>query len=297
MDTTRFWTDDARAADGFENLPLSSWDFSSTVVLEFDHQRLVDVSSRFQSYFDRQVAQVKSQLDPKALNEFRKSDGKLSSSSTSTKDYLHVLVRTKIQVLEIVWSYLSSGREQQAWSELANMWPPADLDRIRGAILDARARGILHQVDGVLNLRSREPLKDQAPIFDCTKANNHESYVDTPVAALPSLDRAPIPTIEEPGITETSRALVDRMPEPIYIGIPLSMSQNQALPDSSSEIYLNLVIDAAGKVRSAQLANKADHGPIGDTVLSASADWNFIPAFVGRRAVACRMLYGVSPQQ
>jgi len=291
------WTDDARAADGFEDLPLSSWDFSPTVVLEFDHQRLVDVSSRFQSYFDRQVAQVKSQLDPNALNEFRKSDGMLSLSSTPATENLHTLVRTKIQVLEIAWSYLSSGREPQAWTELADMWPPADLDRIRGAIQDARVRGILHQVDGVLKLGSRGLPKDQAPIFDCTKTNDHESYSDTPIAALPSLNGAPIPTIAEPGQTETSRDLADRMPVPIYIGIPLSGNQNQALPDSSTEIYLNLVIDSAGKVRSAQLANKADHGPIGDTVLSASADWNFIPAFVGSRAVACRMLYGVSPQQ
>ena len=292
------WTDDASAADGFENLPLSSWDFLPTVVLEFDHQKLIDVSSKFQSYFDRQVAQVKSQLNPKALSEFRESDGKLSSSSMSTTEHTHMLVSTKIKVLEIVWSYLSSGREQQAWSELADMWPPADLDRIRGAIQDARVRGILHQVDGVRKLGSRGPLKDLAPIFDCNRINHHESYADSPVAALPSLNGAAIPTMAEPGQTETSKALVDRLPESIYIGIPFSASQKtQAPPDSSSEVALNLVIDAAGKVRSAQLANKADHGPIGDIVLSASADWNFIPAFVGSRAVACRMLYGVSPQQ
>jgi len=119
------WTDDARAVDGFED------------------RRLIDVSPEFQTYFDRQIAQVKSQLSPETLEAFRKSDGKLSSTSASSLEDLHALLRTKIQVLEIVWSYLESGREQQAWSELAAMWPPTDLGRIRGAIQDARARGIL----------------------------------------------------------------------------------------------------------------------------------------------------------
>jgi hypothetical protein len=30
---------------------------------------------------------------------------------------------TKIKVLEIVWAYMDSGREVQAWEALAEMWP------------------------------------------------------------------------------------------------------------------------------------------------------------------------------
>jgi hypothetical protein len=45
--------------------------------------------------------------------------------------------------------YLSSGREQDAWDALARTWPPADLDRIRTSIVNAQARGLRSQVDGV----------------------------------------------------------------------------------------------------------------------------------------------------
>jgi hypothetical protein len=288
-DRNEIWTDDARAVDGFESLPLSSWDFSPTVVLRFEDRRLVDVSSEFQAYFDHQVAQVKSLLDANALNEFRKSDGNLSSSSASSLEDLHMLLRTKIQVLEIVWSYLSSGREQQAWSELAAMWPPADLDRMREAIQDARTRGILRQVSGVSKLGGGVPWKRHATIFDCIKTDTYETDPNAPsIASHGQL---------VPGIAGVAPTPVDSRPEPIYLGIPFSRSQDQALPDSSSKIYLNLVIDAAGKVHSAKLENKADNGPIGDKVLSASADWNFIPAFVGSHAVACRLRFGVWPEQ
>ena len=62
---------------------------------------------------------------------------------------LEGLLNTKIKVLEIVWSYLYSGRQQEAWHELQDMWPASDFERIRAAILDARARGIRAEVDGV----------------------------------------------------------------------------------------------------------------------------------------------------
>jgi hypothetical protein len=283
------WTDDARAIDGFENLPLSSWDFLPAVVLRYEDERLVDVGSEFQTYFDRQIAQIKSQLDAKALDEFRKGDGRPSASSTYAMEDFHTLVRTKINVLEIVWAYLDSGREQQAWSELAAMWPPADLDRIRKAIEDARARGVLRQVDGVAKRDARVRWKHRATIFDCIKTDDYES--DPHAVSI-----APHGQLVS-GVTELPPAPVDSRPEPIYLDMAFSRSQDQGLPDLSSKIYLNLVIDAAGKVQSAQLANKKDNGPVGEKVLSASADWNFIPAFVGNRAVACRLRFGVWPKQ
>ena len=55
----------------------------------------------------------------------------------------------KIQALEIVWAYLYSGREQEAWHSLADLWPAGDVERIRSAILKARDRGIRAQVDDV----------------------------------------------------------------------------------------------------------------------------------------------------
>ena len=285
------WTDDVRPVDGFENLPLSSWDFSPTAVLRFEDQRLIDVSSEFQSYFDHQAGLVKSQLDASALDEFRRSDGQLSSSTSPMGD-LHTLVRTKIKVLEIVWSYLSSGREQRAWSELAAMWPPTDLDRIRGAIQDARARGILRQVDGVSKPGARAPWKHSAAIFDCK--DTYKNAFETVHPALRGVVMSGPPPPSGFGLV---LGRDDRAPEPIYLGISFPWSRDPTMQGSRSNIDVNLVIDAAGKVQSAQLAHHEDKGPIGDKVLSDSADWNFIPGFRHDRPVACRMGLTVWPRQ
>ena len=101
--------------------------------------------------------------------------------------------------------------------------------------------------------------------------------------------------LTSPSGGERTQTTVDVAPIPIYLSIPLTPANDQALPDS--RVILDLVLDAAGKVRSAQLDSRADRGPIGDTLIRASADWNFIPAFKAHRAVACRIRLGVSPQQ
>ena len=46
-------------------------------------------------------------------------------------------------VLEIVYSYLYSGREDEAWQTLDNMWPAADRERIKKLIIKTRATGLL----------------------------------------------------------------------------------------------------------------------------------------------------------
>lgn len=285
------WTDDAGAVDGFENFPLSSYDFVPTVVLRFEKRRLIDVSSQYQPYFDRKIAQIRAQLDSKALSEFKKSDGKLSSHSSLSMGDLHLLLRTKIKVLEIVWSYLYSGREQDAWNALADMWPPTDLSRIREAITDARARGILRQVDGDSKPGRSVPGKHHAYIFDLT---TERETTDAAPASVQTVgpNRMPMPGGES---GQKSYSSVDTKPKAIYLGIPSTADDNQAV--SNSEVFLNLVVDAAGKVQSAQLANKADSGPIGDALIKASTTWNFIPAFKSDRAVACRIQLGVYPEQ
>ena len=61
------------------------------------------------------------------------------------------------------------------------------------------------------------------------------------------------------------------------------------------EMLLNLVIDAAGKVRSAEPAEKVkSFDP--DRIQSALT-WKFIPAFKDGRAVASRLRIAVSPKQ
>lgn len=256
------WTDDAAAVDDFEDLPLSSFDFPPTVVLRFEKGRLIDVSSEYQGYYDRQIAEVEARLSAPELNEFKTSDGKLSSTMMDL-DNLHTLLRTKIKVLEIVWAYLYSGRDQQAWSELAKMWPHADLERIRGAIQKAYAGGILRQVDEVEKPGPHPRKRRRALVFDLTTGSHDGSAAVKPI--------------------------------PIYLDVTFPNGETPTL--SQSRIYLDLVIDEAGKVRSAKLANKSDAGPVGDALIRASANWIFIPGFWAGHTVACRELLGVSPYQ
>ena len=143
------WTTDAGAFDGFDNIPLRLFDFAPTVALRFEQRRLVDVSSEFQPHFDSQIASLRSQLTVQQLGDFKKSDGILASPIPSSKEGVRDLLATKIKILEIVSCYLYSGRDQDAWNALAAMWPPADADRIRAALLNARSLGLRKQVDDV----------------------------------------------------------------------------------------------------------------------------------------------------
>src|SRR5438876_6729930 len=143
------WTDDAGAVINFENLAVTELGSAPTIVLRFAHGKLLDVSSEFQLYFDHEIAEIRKGLDSEDLSDFKRSDGKLSPDTQLSAARLHQLRVVKARILEIVWCYVYSGREQQAWRTLAEMWPTADVGRIRAAILSARARGISAQVNGV----------------------------------------------------------------------------------------------------------------------------------------------------
>ena len=95
------WTGDARAVDGFENLALSELDFAPTLLLRFEHHRLMDVSSQFRSHFDRQIENVRARLDSQKLRDFKNSDGKLSAPSPLPVEQLLRLRTAKIKVLKI----------------------------------------------------------------------------------------------------------------------------------------------------------------------------------------------------
>ena len=247
------WTNDAAAVNGFENLSLSELDSAPTVVLRFAHGQLLDVSAEFQSYFDDQIARIRRGIRSEELEDFKSSDGKLTAlASSSSVEQLHRLRMVKIKVLEIVWAYLYSGREQDAWHSLTEMWPPADIDRIRTALVNLRAHGIHSQADDT----SAGPLrgkKKQAQIFDAVSR------------AGPSRKLEVIP----PG------AILLQRP-------PVSEIQQQSSPES--ELLLDLVIDASGKVRSAEPAGKVK--AVSPDLINAALSWKFIPAFKDGRPVA-----------
>ncbi len=279
------WTHDAGAAAGFEGVPIGDFDFPPTVVLRFEGGRLMDVSSEFQTDYDLQIAQVRGQLDAKQLSEFKNCDGKLDVIPPEQLKNLHDLLTAKIQVLEIVWAYLYSGREQQAWQALGEMWPTADFLRIRTSIADAQAHGIRSEIDGVtspdLTLRKK---KKQVQVYELALQTQTTNSEAPRFANSPQEDRPP---------GGSSLRLGVDWPEPIFLDVPLPPDGQQNFP--SSGVLLDLVIDDAGKVHSAALVNKIDQGPASDSDLAASVNWKFIPAMKNGQAVASHIHMTVSP--
>lgn len=260
--SVEIWTDDAAAVDGFEKLTVGELDSAPTVVFRFAHGQLRDVSAEFQSYFDNEIARIRAEIHPQDLEDFKNSDGKLAALSTpASTEQLHRLRMMKIKVLEIVWAYLYSGREQEAWRSLAEMWPSPDIDRIRVAVMNARAHGIHGQMDGTSTGPPRGK-KKHAHIFDAVSRQGPSSKLEVipPQAIL--LQLPPVPEIQQPG---------------------------------PPELFLDLVIDAAGKVRSAEPTEKLKSA-VPNPIASAFT-WKFIPAFKDGRAVASRLRIAVSPRK
>ena len=252
------WTDDAAAINQFENFSLSEFDFVPTTVLRFEHKQLLDVSSEFQSSYDHAISEQRAKLeklDPKA---FKESDGRLAPDGTIPAERMHRLRQTKIAVLEIIWAYLYSGREQQAWATLTDFWPEKDAERIRGEIVKARNRGIRSQLDGTATTPPKH--RKLATIYDATSPSNGSELV--PPQAI-SLWRPP----------------------------PQAAEQHVAV----GETFIDLVIDSAGKVRSAELAGNEK---LSDSeLMKAAMQWTFVPAFKSGRAVASRTRLATSTRR
>ena len=270
------WTNDAASVDGFEPGDITWSEVAPTLVLRFVRGRLLDVSSEFQRYFDSQIARLQSELNPEDLREFKSSSGRLPVTAYFSQADVRRgerLARTKERVVQIVWAYLYSGREEQAWAALDQMWPPADRDRIRDAIVSARARGIRAQIDGT-SAMSHSGAERLAEIVD-----------------LRTVRTAP-PELKIDGRAPEQKTLAIVRPVPIWIGRKIPQGQpEQALGDSG--VLVDLVIDAAGKVRSAESDNPA----FDESFKNSTTQWKFIPAFREGRAVASRIYLIVEPKR
>ena len=262
------WADDAAAIDGFEGVSLESFDFAPAVVLRFERNRMMEVSSEFLPNYDAQIAGLRAQIDQQALTAFKSSDGVLSFKIQSAGDQLHRLARTKIKVLEIVWAYLYSGRDAEAWSVLQEMWPPQDFNRIRMAISDIHQRGILRGVDHAL---TRPKHRSQVHIYDGSDSTGAvRRGVLSPYSGAPDTEEDPTSVVQ---------------PKPILLRRPPAGEVERS---RSTESVMELVVDAAGKVRSAKMLDGTD-----DRWIKASAGWHFIPAIRNGSPVACRFRLSV----
>ncbi|MFZ0632429.1 MAG: hypothetical protein WA399_06260 [Acidobacteriaceae bacterium] len=261
------WTDDTKAVDGFEEIPAAILDFAPTVVLRVENGKLIDVSSEFQPYYDQQIASVRAHLDARALNDFRSTDGRLTPSAMSSATRLAEMLHVKAQVLEIVWCYLYSGRASEAWQALAAMWPAGDIDRVRALLVSLPTHGILAQADGVEHRKRTLLFKSHADIYDITQPKEQsapDSLVSSPLG--------PIDLSKQAAVSE---------PQPILLRRPHQTQENLAPLDENE--FVELVIDAAGKVHSARVLSGTD-----TSLIAATKGWQFIPAFREGEPVACR---------
>jgi hypothetical protein len=203
-------------------------------------------------------------------------------------DQMHRDLTTKIRVLEIVWGYLYSDREQDAWNALGAMWPPADVDRIRASILDARAHGIRSRVDGVSHELAPSRRPKHAMIFDRVTGKVSDATVDLPHQGHgdPSMGSGGSGGSQD----HMSSFEADSFPVQILMRRPPPPEGSEAAP--VTEVAVNLVVDAAGKVRSAKVEGSPDKDLVGSTV-----GWKFIPAYKDGKAVASRLRMGVTPSQ
>jgi hypothetical protein len=128
-----------RTGDGVFDYFLVSQDNAviPQLFLRLDGDRLVDVSADHIAEYDKQIDEARSQLTPAELDKLK--------HSTYSQNMLRDQMPAVRKAMTVVLNYLYSGREEQAWQALDEMWPPADATRVKQLILERRSRGLLFQ--------------------------------------------------------------------------------------------------------------------------------------------------------
>ena len=266
--TVEIWTTDAAAVNGFRKPAPQCLRRCTGRGPSLSKREALRCQLRIRPYYDHQIELLRSQLDPQQLSAFEKSDGKLANETLPAHGRPRGLLATKIKVLEIVWAYLYSDREQDAWHVVSTMWPQSDQSRIIAAIRAAQARGMRSQVDGVSHQPPPHALKHVVV------------YAKTPVPGLALPD-------------ELRKTVADSIPE--HIVLMTSPPHNPS--NWAAEREIELVTDEAGKVRSAKMKGKSSEDETTRNWLDAAAGWKYIPAFKDGQPTAFRWKLHVQRNQ
>lgn len=244
------WADDSAAVNGLEGLFTRQMRFPPTLVVRVENGRLLDVSSEFQPYFDQVIAELRQEINPREIQEFKQRALPGAKQGAPTYHDVSRERRIKILVLEIVWAYLYSGRQGAAWKALREMWPAGDAPRVAAEMAEARAHGLRAQLDGSSNSGPLPP-GEHATIYTSAQA--------------------------------TARPIMVRYYPP---------SNRDTLP---RRVRVDLVVDCAGKVWSAEVAGRDK--AIREFVTHATLNWKFIPAFIDDQPVASHVRMTISLAQ
>lgn len=128
------------AFDYFDFLSHAETPFPD-VYLRLDGKSLIDVGSQHVAEYDRSLKHAKAKLDAKLLQEFKSASDRDALAGPESNR------RTASIVLQIIFDYLYSGREDQARGIVKKMWPLFDQDRIWKLILKTRRKGILRYTE------------------------------------------------------------------------------------------------------------------------------------------------------
>lgn len=273
------WVEDRASIDGLEGLNQTDIQYPPTYVLRFEHGQLHDASQAFQDHFDRIIAQLRKAINPDDLRAFENSN-EILHYSVERIDEWRRLRAVKIAVLEIVWAYLYSGRENEAWKTLRAMWPQADQPRVQAALARARANGIGKQIDGVSSL---PPKKKPGQVFD-DPVNTQQGTTAAIMQMGTRMEAMTAPVIDKSGVQDA---------RPIQMWRPMPADLDKVV--SGQEVWLDLLIDSAGKVRSAKWTEK--NVPPDEELLEYALAWKFIPAHRHGKSVASRMRFAVFPKR
>ena len=145
------WGAGLEAFQDFDGLRPSDTAIVPTVVMRLEAKKLIDVGPQFQLVYDALISRLHARLKTDRARTFLASDGRLADPRDSGNTEL---TETKAMVLGMVWDYLYSGRQQDAWTTLNELWPASDRDRVRALIEQKRSQGILAQVDSTAPVRA-----------------------------------------------------------------------------------------------------------------------------------------------
>ncbi len=96
---------------------------------------LVDQGPSFQARYDEQIRKARVELTEERRRALREAQSPYQDpNARAAAPY----------ALAIVLAYLYSGREEEAWEALDELWPAHDALRLRGLILQTRESGLLH---------------------------------------------------------------------------------------------------------------------------------------------------------
>jgi hypothetical protein len=128
------------AFDYFDGLCHACSPFPS-VVLQVSARGVCDASAQFVEQYDTEIAESRKTIDNGDIGRFLVAHD-LGTDRQAQADFMD----TRRSVLQIVVSYLYSGREALAWQTLETMWPAGDRQRVKKLILSTKAEGILSEL-------------------------------------------------------------------------------------------------------------------------------------------------------